>query len=127
MRFRNILRFVIFHRFGVLILFSFYRFEELRIEQGKTKSHIAKLIDRTPTVVQDWKLGKSEPNDEQLEIIARDLQTTSAYLRNETDEKEIPASVSADGPKINPRYFDLSPDDQATVDALIERLAKGGQ
>ena len=70
-------------------LFIFARFEALRIEKGVTKSYIARALDRTPTIVQDWKQGKSSPDDEQLAIVARILQTTPEYLRGETDDPEI--------------------------------------
>ena len=46
------------------------------------------LIDKI--ICQDWKAGKSEPNDEQLSIVASALGTTPAYLRGTTDEKKLP-------------------------------------
>ena len=36
--------------------------------------------------------GKSEPNDEQLRIVAAALGTTPAYLRGATDQKNLPAA-----------------------------------
>ena len=36
-------------------------------------------------------------------------------------------AAAPEGSGINPRYYELSAEDRATVDALIERLTKGGQ
>lgn len=78
-------------------MFIYERFEQLIRETGVTKAFIARKIRRTPTVCQDWKAGKSEPNQEQLALVAQALGTTPAYLRGETDRKEIPAGTSSDG------------------------------
>ena len=76
-------------------MFCYDRFEQLIRETGVTKASIARRLNRTPTVCQDWKAGKSEPNDQQLRIVAQALGTTSAYLRGETDLKKIPAGEKA--------------------------------
>ena len=62
-------------------MFVYTRFEALIRETGVTKASIARRLGRTPTICQDWKAGKSEPNDEQLSIVASALGTTPAYLR----------------------------------------------
>ena len=89
------MRFVKMTSCGVIMLFIFERFEELRKSQGKTKTHIASLIGRTPTVVQDWKQGKSEPNAEQLAVICNELNTTPDYLTGKTNKKT--ATSEGDG------------------------------
>ena len=73
-------------------MFVYTRFEALIRETGVTKASIARRLGRTPTICQDWKAGKSEPNDEQLSIVASALGTTPAYLRGTTDEKKLPPS-----------------------------------
>ena len=70
-------------------MFVYTRFEALIRETG-VKASIARRLGRTPTICQDWKAGKSEPNDEQLSIVASALGTTPAYLRGTTDEKKLP-------------------------------------
>ena len=67
-------------------MFIYERFEALRKSRGITKRFIAQSLDRSPTLCQDWKLQKSQPNDEQLAVVADILGTTPAYLRGETDE-----------------------------------------
>ena len=74
-------------------MFIYSRFEALIRETGVTKASIARRIGRTPTVCQDWKAGKSEPNDEQLQIVAAALGTTPAYLTGATDKKTLPTGA----------------------------------
>lgn len=76
-------------------MFIYDRFDALIRQTGVTKASIARRIGRTPTVCQDWKAGKSEPNDEQLAIVAAALGTTPAYLRGVTDEKRIPTGAAS--------------------------------
>ena len=83
---RTFFRFVILHKDGVKPLFDYERFEALRISRGITKRFIASSLGRSATLVQDWKLQKSQPSETQLAEVARILGTTPAYLRGETDE-----------------------------------------
>ena len=71
------------------VLFLYDRFEALRVSRGITKTFIAQSLGRTPTLCQDWKQQKSQPNDAQLREVARILGTTTAYLRGETDDPAI--------------------------------------
>lgn len=73
-------------------MFIYSRFEEMRSSKGVTKKFIADKLGRLPTICQDWKYGKSSPNQEQLKIIADVLDTTVEYLTGESEEKEKPAS-----------------------------------
>ena len=61
---------------------------------------------------------------DRLVTIANYLDVSPEYIAS-GDEK--PAAETGDGKAFNPRYADLSPDDRATVDALIDRLLQGGQ
>ena len=83
------------HKDEVTPLFIYERFEALRSSRGITKRFIAQSLHRSSTLCQDWKLQKSQPNDEQLAVVARILGTTPAYLRGETDE--IAPAPEADG------------------------------
>ena len=69
-------------------MFIYARFEALRAEKGITKAFIAEKLNRTPSICQDWKYGKSVPNEEQLRIVADLLETTPAYLTGESNEKK---------------------------------------
>ena len=77
---------MILHKDEVNPLFDYERFEALRVSRGITKRFIAQSLGRSATIVQDWKLRKSQPSEAQLAEVARILGTTPAYLRGETDE-----------------------------------------
>ena len=83
------------HKDEVKPLFNYERFEALRASRGITKRFIAQSLGRSPTLCQDWKLRKSQPNDEQLAVVARILGTTPDYLRGETDE--VSPALAEDG------------------------------
>lgn len=89
---RTFLRFVELHRYGVIFLFDYDRFEQLRGSKGITKKFIAQSLGRSSTICQDWKQQKSQPNPQQLRIVADILGTTPAYLSGETDD---PSPVSS--------------------------------
>ena len=74
------------HKNGVKILFQYERFEALLKSRSITKTFIAKTLNRSATLCQDWKQRKSQPSDTQLREVARILGTTPEYLRGETDE-----------------------------------------
>ena len=74
------------HKNGVKILFQYERFEALLKSRGITKTFIAKTLNRSATLCQDWKQRKSQPSAAQLSEVARILGTTPEYLRGETDE-----------------------------------------
>ena len=77
------------HKNGVKILFQYERFETLLKSRGITKTFIAKTLNRSATLCQDWKQHKSQPSAAQLNEVARILGTTPAYLRGETDDPAL--------------------------------------
>lgn len=66
-------------------MFRFDRFEELRTSKGITKKFVSDTIGRSSQTIQDWKNGKSEPNDVQIAIVSKLLGTSPEYLRGEVD------------------------------------------
>lgn len=102
-------------------MFIYDRFEKLRSSQGIAKSYIAESIIRTPSTIQDWKKGKSEPNDDQIEVVAKILHTTSAYLRGETDDPSIPTSdqYSPEENAVIKKYRALDKHGKKLVDAVL--------
>lgn len=110
-------------------MFIYDRFDALIRETGVTKASIARRLGRTPTVCQDWKAGKSEPNDEQLRIVAAALGTTPAYLRGATDEKNIPTEgTSGEESALDAQLRELlshaSDDLKQAMVAFLERFQK---
>ncbi len=75
-------------------LYNTDRIFELKKEKGITTSFIISKIGGSRQRLYDWKAGKSEPSDKDLQIIADILDTTIEYLKYETDcptKKEEPA------------------------------------
>lgn len=123
------------HIFGVIILFDYERFEELRASKGITKKFIAQALGRSATICQDWKQGKSRPSEEQLRIVAEILGTSPAYLMGEdvepvpADEEELMELLSALREREDMRMLfklaqDASPEDVRQAVKIIEALRK---
>jgi transcriptional regulator with XRE-family HTH domain len=105
-------------------MFDFNRFEELRKEKGVTKKFIAQQLGRTETIVQDWKKGKSSPNESQLSVVALILGTTPAYLTGESNEK-APAVIgegSERDKEIMKLLSEISDETKASLIPLLEQL-----
>lgn len=81
-------------------MFDYDRFDQLRASKGITKKFIAQSLGRTSTICQDWKQQKSQPNPEQLRIVAKILDTTPAYLTGETDVPDL-SDVDADAAELS--------------------------
>ena len=67
---------------------DFDRLEALIRQQGKKKSHLCALAGKGRGYINDAKNGNGTISDEALEIFARELGTTVAYLRGQTDVLE---------------------------------------
>ncbi len=94
---------------------------------GMRKDEFYKKVGITASAFSLYRSEKSFPSKDTLERTASVLGVSVASLLEPAPETKKPASVSADGVKINPHYFDLSEEDRAVVDAMIERLSKAGQ
>ena len=114
-------------------MFIYERFEALRVSKGITKRFIAQALDRSPSLCQDWKLQKSQPNEEQLAVVARILGTTPAYLRGETEDpsplqdEEMTALLTSLREREDMRMLfklakDASPEDVRQAVKIIEAL-----
>lgn len=114
-------------------MFIYERFEALRVSKGITKRFIAQALDRSPSLCQDWKLRKSQPSDEQLQVVARILGTTPAYLRGETEDpsplqdEEMTALLTSLREREDMRMLfklakDASPEDVRQAVKIIEAL-----
>lgn len=74
---------------------DFDRLDALIRRQGKKKSHLCALAGKGRGYISDAKNGNGTISDEALEIFARELGTTVAYLRGQTDDlgqKEAPGT-----------------------------------
>lgn len=125
------------HINGVIFLFDYNRFEQLRSAKGITKKFIAQALGRSSTICQDWKQQKSQPNPEQLHRVAEILDTTPAYLSGETDDpspvpaadRELEALLTALREREDMRMLfslarDASPEDVRQAVKIIEALRR---
>ena len=125
---------MILHKDEVNPLFDYERFEALRVSRGITKRFIAQSLGRSATIVQDWKLRKSQPSEAQLAEVARILGTTPAYLRGETDDPsagddELEALLTSLREREDMRMLfklaqDASPEDVRQAVKIIEALRR---
>lgn len=111
----------------VLKLSIFDNMEKRREEIGVTRKFIATKLELTDSVWQDWKKGKSSPNQQQLETVAKWLWTTPEYLKGESNQKEIlPASeqLSQEERNIIAWYRIASEFDKGRVYGILESYEK---
>ncbi|MEG2000573.1 MAG: helix-turn-helix transcriptional regulator [Evtepia sp.] len=73
-------------------MFNYEKLNALINEKGIKKTALAEKIGKNQSIFTDWKKGKSEPKEEYIEIIASLLDTTVAYLTDQTDQKEKPTT-----------------------------------
>ncbi|MGM9671604.1 MAG: helix-turn-helix domain-containing protein [Oscillospiraceae bacterium] len=111
------------HKKVVATLVDFDRLEALINKQGIKKSHLCKLAGHSRGYISDAKAGKGSISEEALEIFAKELGTTVAYLTGASDDQ------SPEG--ITQRDFDLlaayhAADDatRAAIDLLLEKFQR---
>lgn len=67
-------------------MFKIDRVESLITENGLKKGAFCAMLGRGRTWIDDWKRGRSLPDENTISRIAEVLQTTPAYLMGETDD-----------------------------------------
>lgn len=107
------------------------RIDELRKRKGITWKHINEKVDGTYRGrMTEFKNGKTSFSHEQLETIAKILDTSTDYLLGRTDdprpvgEGEQPAPITESRPQYPLKYDLLTPANKAFVDRLIEELVR---
>ena len=93
-------------------LFKIDRVESLIRENGLKKGAFCAMLGRGRTWIDDWKRGRSLPDENTVSQIAEVLHTTPAYLMGETDdpgEKKEPTGENASG---------LSDEDRELIEAF---------
>lgn len=72
------------------------KIETLAKEKGMSLSFLCGKLGLARNYLSEVKKGKTKISDDRLAIIADILNTTSEYLKGETDIKEKPTSAQAD-------------------------------
>lgn len=78
-------------------MLDFTRLESLAKIKGVSKTHLCSLVGRPKYYLNDIKNKGIQAADDYIAIWADALNTTPEYLKGETDQKEKPASTTADG------------------------------
>jgi len=94
------------------------KIKNLAREQGKTIAYICSLLGKNRGFLNEVKYGKNSIDEIELKIISDALNTTPAYLKDETDEKNKPAEILDERVvKLNELMKKLSPDD---IDQVLD-------
>lgn len=87
--------FVCLYNFGVIIVLDFGRIEQLVKENHKSLSFLsASVLGKYRTFLRDVRDHNGKITDEQVSALATALNTTSEYLKGETDIKEKAAPIT---------------------------------
>ena len=63
------------------------RVKELRTRAGMTQLALAKIVNKGDSAVRMWELGKSEPDNETLVLLARTFNVPVDYLLGKSAEE----------------------------------------
>lgn len=77
-------------------MFRYDRLEELVKESGKKKNYLCAKIGKCPTYLRDAKKQNTNIKDEDIEILAFELNTHKDYLTGKSDQKEKPTTFAGD-------------------------------
>lgn len=80
---------------GILRNVDVDRIKVLAKSQGITMTYLAQSIGKYRNFLSAVRLGTDRIDDNELEVIAEKLHTTTAYLTGQTDDPEIPTEEKA--------------------------------
>ena len=82
------------------------------------------MFGRDKTLFINWKKGKSTPTEEQIRIIAEDLDVSVDYLLGKTDKKNEPAqNGQALDTKVQEVLTDMSDCSEEEIDSVRQYVA----
>lgn len=109
----------------MIILANINKIKELCKEKGISQTYISKKLGLAPSYLTDVANGKNTISPERLSQIADILGTTTDYLEDKSDEKNVPVvRYDRHTREFISRYEQLSPDQKKLVDALLAELSK---
>ena len=101
------------------------RIKLLAKEQGKSLKYLCDRLGKRGSFISEVKLGKDKIDQNELEILANELNTTIEYLTDQTDQKEKPTDQMTDGQidkELLSAFGSLNEDDRRQVMAFIAGL-----
>lgn len=96
------------------------RFEQLLQENNLTAYKVSKLTGVATATLSDWKLGKSTPKTNKLQIIANFFDVSLSWLTGDSDNRN--QVLQTDNP-ILLQYDTLTNTNQTFIDNLVSMLA----
>lgn len=107
---------------GVIFLFRYDRLNELVKETGVKKSHICRLLGKSPYYLRDAEKTKTNISGKLLQIIADAVGTTPEYLTGETEERYPAPERDGVISHISDIYDALSPENRQRLEEFAEFL-----
>ena len=104
------------------------KIKSLAKEQGKTMTFLCSLLGKHRSFLTCVRNGNDHIDNNELQIIANELHTTTEYLTDQTDQKEKPVDQMTDEQLDNALIHLLSgltADDIKKVEAFIAGLKAG--
>lgn len=105
------------------------RFGDLLLEEGRQQKEICKDLGISPQKLSKWKTGYSEPNFDDLAMLAEYFDVSTDYLLGITDDDEsprlptpAPAALPLDESELLKAYRKLSYTGKARVVAYADLL-----
>lgn len=86
------------------------------------KKAFADSLGLPHNIVMEWESGKSRSYRNYLYEISEKHNVSVEWLKGETDIKEKAAPLA--GSDLNPKYYDLTPENRALIDGMIEQMLK---
>jgi transcriptional regulator with XRE-family HTH domain len=93
----------------------------LRKREKLTQDELARALGIARSTLASYERGLREPNFEMLEAIADFFNVNMSTLLGE--EENIKPNAHS-GIELNPDYFNLSKENKALIDSMIEKLLK---
>lgn len=102
------------------------RINSVLAEKGILKKEFFDACNITSATYSQWNTGKTHPKVKNLEVIAKYLGVNVEYLQTGLGEKEKPVPTDEDelGKMSGWKYYELSEENRALVDQMIEKLLK---
>lgn len=100
------------------------RIKELRRQFGYSQETLAKMMNCTGMSISRYETGKGEMDTATINLLCDIFHCTSDYLLGRSDEPlgQLPVSQAEKKAALYQQIYDLSPEEQAMVDAFVAGL-----
>lgn len=95
----------------------------LRKREGYSQQELSEKLSVSRSAISMYESGKREPDYETLEELADFFNVNMSTLLGKSDVENIKPNAHS-GIELNPDYFNLSKENKALIDSMIEKLLK---